>query len=145
MAKKINFFVEDVEFTLKNKQNIRTWIFDTIQAYQCKAGEINYIFCSDEYLRKVNIEYLQHDYYTDIITFDSSEEEGLIAGDMYISTERVADNAEQLATTFEQELYRVLIHGILHLIGYADDTDENEAEMRALENKALQNLTSNKS
>jgi rRNA maturation RNase YbeY len=141
MAKKINFFVEDVAFTLKNKQSIRTWIFDTIQSYQCKAGEINYIFCSDEYLRKVNIEYLQHDYYTDIITFDSSEEEGMIAGDMYISIERIRDNAQQLQTTFEQELYRVLIHGILHLIGYADDTDENEAEMRSLENKALQSLS----
>jgi len=141
MAKKINFFVEDIIFTLKNKQVIRTWIFDTIQAYQCKAGEINYIFCSDEYLRKVNIEYLQHDYYTDIITFDSSEEEGIIAGDMYISIERITDNAQQLQTTFEQELYRVLIHGILHLIGYADDTDENEAEMRSLENKALQSLS----
>ncbi|MFY7786512.1 MAG: rRNA maturation RNAse YbeY, partial [Thermoflexibacteraceae bacterium] len=80
MAKKINFFVEDIDFTLKNKQVVRNWIFDTIQAYQYKAGEINYIFCSDEYLRKVNVEYLQHDYYTDIITFDSSEDEKTIAG-----------------------------------------------------------------
>lgn len=141
MAKKINFFVEDIEFALKNKQVLRTWIFDTIQTYQSKAGEINYIFCSDEYLRKINIEYLAHDYYTDIITFDSSEEEGVIAGDMYISIERITDNAQQLQTSFEQELYRVLIHGILHLIGYADDTDENKAEMRVLENKALQRLS----
>jgi probable rRNA maturation factor len=140
MAKKINFFVENIHFTLKNKQVVRNWIFDTIQSYQCKTGEINYIFCSDEYLRKVNVEYLQHDYYTDIITFDSSEDEKTIAGDMYISIDRVKDNAQDLGVSFEHELHRVLIHGILHLIGYEDDTDENEAEMRSLENKALQNL-----
>lgn len=139
--KQVNFFCEDVDFVLKNKSKIRTWIFTTIEQYQKKPQTINYIFCSDEHLRKVNIEYLQHDYYTDIITFDSSEIIYEIAGDMYISIDRVRENAKDFGVSFETELHRVLIHGILHLIGYQDDTDEGEAEMRILETKALSNLT----
>ena len=84
---------------------------------------------------------MQHDYYTDIITFDSSEIIYEIAGDMYISIDRVRENAKDFGVSFETELHRVLIHGILHLIGYQDDTDEGEAEMRILETKALSNLT----
>jgi rRNA maturation RNase YbeY len=138
--KQINFFCEDVSFVLKNKAKIRTWIFTTIESYKKKPQTINYIFCSDEHLRKVNIDYLQHDYYTDIITFDNSEFEDEIQGDLYISLDRIRENASDFGVSFETELHRVLIHGVLHLIGYEDDTDEAEAEMRVLETKALEIL-----
>jgi len=138
--KQVNFFSEDVTFVLKNKAKLRAWIFDVIESYKKKAQTINYIFCSDEHLRKVNVEYLQHDYYTDIITFDNSETSFEIEGDMYISIDRVKENAENLLLSFETELYRVMIHGILHLIGYQDETEEGEAQMRSLESKALANL-----
>ncbi len=136
--KQINFFCEDVSFVLKNKAKIRTWIFTIIESYKKKSQTINYIFCSDEHLRKVNIDYLQHDYYTDIITFDNAEYEDQIQGDLYISIDRIRENSADFGVSFETELHRVLIHGILHLIGYQDDTDEAESEMRVLETKALE-------
>jgi rRNA maturation RNase YbeY len=135
--KQINFFCEDVNFTLKNKAKIRTWIFDTIAQYNHKPQTINYIFCSDEHLRKVNVDFLQHDYYTDIITFDNAENDKEVAGDLYISIDRIKENAQDFGVSFDYELGRVMIHGVLHLIGYQDDTDESEAEMRTLESKAL--------
>jgi len=138
--KQLNFFCEDVSFVLKNKAQLRKWIFATILAYAKKPQTINYIFCSDEHLRKVNIDYLNHDYYTDIITFDNAETTHEVQGDLYISIDRVRENAQDFGVTFETELHRVMIHGILHLIGYEDDTDEAEAEMRLLETKALQEV-----
>lgn len=135
--KQINFFCEDVSFTLKNKAKIRTWIFEIIAQYNQKPQTINYIFCSDEHLRKVNVDFLQHDYYTDIITFDNAETDKEVAGDLYISIDRVKDNAQDFGVSFDYELGRVMIHGVLHLIGYQDDTDEAEAEMRILESQAL--------
>ncbi len=135
--KQINFFCEDVKLTIKNKTQIKNWIFQVIKQYNCRPQTINYIFCSDDYLREVNKQYLDHDYYTDIITFDQAETEGDVAGDLYISIDRIQDNANELAVSFEQELHRVLIHGVLHLIGYDDLTDEGETEMRQLEDQAL--------
>jgi probable rRNA maturation factor len=141
--KQINFFCEDVDFVLKNKAKIRNWIFDVIASYQKKPKTINYIFCSDEHLRKVNIDFLAHDYYTDIITFDNADYEDEISGDLYLSIDRIAENAKDFGVTFQYELGRVLIHGILHLIGYTDETDEGEAQMRILETKALETYPSN--
>ncbi len=134
---KINFFTEDISFNLKQKNLIRNWIKKVILSKGAKLTEINYIFCSDEYLKEVNIEYLNHDYYTDIITFDNSEKENCIEGDIYISIDRVRDNSQQFGKTFENELQRVIIHGILHLIGYGDKTEEEAEQMRQEEETSL--------
>jgi rRNA maturation RNase YbeY len=116
---------------------MRAWIFETIKAEQKQLGELNYIFCSDEYLLKINKEYLNHDTLTDIITFDNSEEALTIEGDIFISIERVQENAQELKVSFEEELARVMIHGVLHLVGYKDKTLEDSQKMRAKEDHYL--------
>lgn len=121
------------EFKLSKKMERKRWIKAAIEKEGKKCGDINYIFCSDEELLQVNREYLQHDYYTDIITFDYTEGD-LISGDLYISTERIADNAKTYQVDFENELLRVLIHGIMHLCGYKDKTDSDAKVMRSKEN-----------
>ncbi|MDR6193139.1 rRNA maturation RNase YbeY [Siphonobacter sp. SORGH_AS_0500] len=133
----IRYFIEDVEFKVPFPQKTRRWLNTVALAEGFKIHELNYIFCSDEYLHKINIEYLDHDTYTDIITFDNSEEESLLSGDIFVSVERVEDNARSLNTLFYDELCRVLVHGVLHLSGYLDKTDEEEAEMRRLESHYL--------
>ncbi|MFC6103607.1 rRNA maturation RNase YbeY [Olivibacter domesticus] len=133
----INFFSEDIVFTLKNKIAIREWIKNTIHAEGFKTGEISFILCSDEYLLKINVEYLDHDTYTDIITFDNSEEQDVIAGDIFISLERIQENADKFKVLLQDELCRVIIHGILHLCGYADKTPNDKKLMTANENKYL--------
>ena len=95
--------------------------------------ELTYIFCSDEYLRQINMEHLDHDYYTDIITFDNAEDEHRLEGDIFISLDRIRDNANILGVTFEHEFHRVLAHGLLHLIGYGDKSPAEEQQMRAKE------------
>ena len=118
------------------KRETSAWIKKVAATYGKKCGEIAYIFCNDEKILEVNKEYLQHDYYTDIITFDYSEEDS-ISGDLFISLDTVRSNSEMLGVGYEQELYRVIIHGILHLCGI-DDKGEGEREiMEACENKAL--------
>ena len=118
------------------KRETSAWIKKVAATYGKKCGEIAYIFCNDEKILEVNKEYLQHDYYTDIITFDYSEEDS-ISGDLFISLDTVRSNSEMLGVGYEQELYRVIIHGILHLCGI-DDKGEGEREiMEAAENKAL--------
>jgi rRNA maturation RNase YbeY len=112
------------------------WIEAVITERGGKAGAINYIFCGDDYLHQMNVEYLDHDTLTDIITFPY-EAFPFVSGDMFISTERVADNAKDLDTTLTNELHRVIIHGILHLCGQGDKTDEEATEMRILEEWAL--------
>lgn len=112
------------------------WVETVITERGGKAHAINYIFCGDDYLHQMNVEYLDHDTLTDIITFPY-EAFPFVSGDMFISTERVADNAQDLNTTFTDELHRVIIHGILHLCGQGDKTEEQAAEMRALEEWAL--------
>lgn len=133
----INFFLEDIVFTLKNKTAIRSWIQNTIKLEGFKVGEISFILCSDEYLHKINVEYLNHDTYTDIITFDNSEEENTIAGDIFISLERIQENADKFKVPLHDELHRVIIHGILHLCGYLDKTPTDKKLMTANEDKYL--------
>ncbi len=132
------FFSEEIDFKVPQSVKTKTWIKTISQSEGYKIGDLNYIFCSDDYLLEVNREYLDHDYYTDIITFDSSEDEDKLEGDIYVSVDRVRDNASNLNVPFETELRRVLIHGLLHLIGFEDSTDELKAIMRAKEDACLQ-------
>lgn len=132
ISPEIYFNIEDVDFALQNGEEITSWIVKTIKTEGKIPGELSYIFCSDEYLHKINLEHLNHDTYTDIITFNYCEQE-FISGDIFISIDRVKDNAIEFSTTFQDELNRVIIHGVLHLIGYNDKTDEQQLEMTAKE------------
>src|ERR1700759_1099644 len=116
----ISFFEEDIKFKLKDKTLVRKWITETILAEGFQLSELNYIFCSDSYLLQINRQYLDHDTYTDIITFDNSETERVITGDIFISIDRVRENALKFSITETDELHRVIIHGALHLLGYTD-------------------------
>jgi len=125
----IHFFEEDITYKLKQKTSARQWITETIQAEGYKLKELNYIFCSDQYLLQINQQYLNHDTYTDIITFDNSETEGSIVGDIFISIERIRENAAKFNTPETDELHRVIIHGALHLLGYKDKTAAAKQKM----------------
>lgn len=133
----IQFFSEDTDFKLPHPIKTRRWIKRVIEEEGFALNQLNYIFCSDEYLLDVNKEYLEHDYYTDIITFDNSEEEETIEGDLFISVDRIKNNAEQMNIPFETELKRVMIHGVLHLTGYDDTSDELKKEIRLKEDECL--------
>ncbi|MFT4031134.1 MAG: rRNA maturation RNase YbeY [Siphonobacter sp.] len=133
----IRFFVEDIEFKVPFPQKIRQWLKAVATTEGYELNEINYIFCSDEYLYQINVEYLDHHTYTDIITFDNSEAEKELIGDIYVSVERVTENAAALGGLFFDEFSRVLVHGILHLCGYYDESDEEELQMRKLEDHYL--------
>ncbi len=136
--KDIQFFSEDIDFTLKNKQKVREWIGAIIKQEGFKRiGELSFVFCSDKYLLEINKQYLDHDTYTDIVTFDSSEEEDTIAGDIFISVERTRENASKFGVSASDELHRVIIHGVLHLCGYHDKKKEDKALMTEKENAAL--------
>lgn len=137
MMANINFFTEDIPFELPIQDTYRYWISSVIENHKYELEEINYIFCSDTYLHEVNLEYLDHDTYTDIITFDNSEEEGKVESDIFISIDRVKENADTIGVEFEQELRRVLIHGVLHLVGFKDKTDEDAIEMRRQEELSM--------
>lgn len=132
----IRFSVQDVHFELENEQNLKKWISDVVLRRGKAVGNISYLFCDDNYLLGVNRQYLNHDTYTDIITFDYVVG-NLVSGDIMISVDRVGENAEKFGVPFEQELHRVVIHGVLHLLGQGDKTDSEAAEMRRLENEAL--------
>lgn len=132
----ISFENEDVELKLKNKLILKKWIKQVAESYGYKTGDLTYIFCSDEKILEVNRQYLQHDYYTDIITFDY-DEDGVVSGDMFISVDTVRTNAEQYAPSFDDEMHRVIIHGVLHLCGLKDKAPDDEKKMRAAEEKAL--------
>lgn len=129
----INFFQEDITFTLKDKTAVRKWISETISAEKHKLAELNFIFCSDNYLLEINRQYLNHDTFTDIITFDNSEENNIILGDIFISIDRVKENAKTFNVAFKNELHRVIIHGTLHLLGYPDKKKEEKAVMTTKE------------
>ncbi len=131
----------ETDFNLDNIKKISKWISNAISEENCKEGEINYIFCDDAYLLKLNIEFLQHDTLTDVISFDNSLGT-LINGDIFISTERVLDNAKDYGVSFLEELQRVMIHGVLHFLGFKDKTDTDQKEMTRQENKALLVLSS---
>lgn len=133
----ILFHKEDIRFQLKNKRLIKAWIKSIAAQNNKKIGEINYIFMTDEALLKINKEYLNHDTYTDIITFDNSEGGEIIDSDIYISIERIKENATNLSVEFETELKRVLIHGILHLCGFKDKSEQDTLLMRQKEEDAL--------
>lgn len=126
-------------YKIKNKRLLRKWLAEVAQSEGGLAiGEINYIFCPAEYHREINRQYLGHDYFTDIITFDDSElDKGYIAGDIFIDTETVADNARIYGTDDQQELHRVVVHGTLHLCGQKDKTATDEAEMHRKEDMYL--------
>jgi len=134
MSGKINFFTEEIDFKLKNKKSLRSWVEQTIIVENHTLKEINFIFCSDQYLLKINQYYLQHDTYTDIITFDNSEAETEIVSDIFISVKRVTENASSFQIPILQELHRVMIHGTLHLLGYKDKSPKDKKLMTDKEN-----------
>ena len=128
----IDFNFEDVNFVLPDTDILTNWIDYAVKNEDCFTGNISYVFCSDEYLWDRNKQYLGHDYYTDIITFDYVEDK-YVSGDLFISIDRVEDNAKTFNVSRETELLRVMIHGVLHLLGYDDQTDEQEAEIHKME------------
>lgn len=132
-------FNYETQFQLSNQTIFEQWIKETIQNEGCSLGDINYIFCDDDYLHKINVEFLDHDTLTDIISFDYSVGKEL-HGDIYISVERVEDNAKDFKVDFDVELSRVIIHGILHYCGYKDKTDEDAKVMRAKEEQYMKVL-----
>jgi rRNA maturation RNase YbeY len=133
----IHFFSEDIEFKIFKPQAVRKWLKTIASQENFVIANINYIFCSDAYLLEINKQYLDHDYYTDIITFDQSETETSIEGDIYISIERVRENALIQNIDFHQELMRVTAHGLLHLIGYLDKNESDIITMRSKEDYCL--------
>ena len=138
MSKTILFHNADTSYILKNKRIISSWITDTIKEEEKQLEEISYIFCTDDYLLKINQEHLDHDTYTDIITFDYTED-GIISSEIYISVDRVRENAKNLGVGALDEMHRVIIHGVLHLCGYKDKSDLQSQEMRGKENYYLRN------
>ena len=128
----IQFCTEDITFSLKEKLKHKAWLNEVAKQEGRKILELNYVFCSDEYLLKINQEYLNHDTLTDIVTFDNSEDPKKIEGDIFISIERVKENGEKLGTS-ATELERVMVHGLLHLLGYKDKKKEDKALMTAKE------------
>lgn len=132
----IQFFSEEIDFKPENPSELTQWILATCEEEKSLLSELNYIFCSDDHLHSINVDYLQHDTYTDIITFDLSDNES-IEGEIYISIDRIQENCETHGSSFQDELHRVIIHGVLHLIGYKDKTDAESRTMRAKEDYYL--------
>lgn len=133
----IHFFSEEIKFTLREKLNRKRWLKKIATNAGFKIKELNYVFCSDEYLYQMNRDYLKHDSYTDIITFDNSEKKGDIEGDIFVSIDRVRENAKTHTQEVETEMNRVLAHGLLHLMGYKDKTQEEVAIMRLKEEESI--------
>ena len=122
---------------LKDRQTLKTFLHSIFKKEKVALESLTYIFCSDQYLLEINRQYLNHDYYTDIITFNLAQDPKLVSGEIYISIDRVRDNAQNFNTSFKQELHRVIFHGALHLCGYKDKTPKEEKLMREKENKYL--------
>ena len=135
----IKFFSENTKFNLKNKNLIKNWVNSTIISVNKKTGNINFIFTSDKHLLKINKEYLSHKYYTDIITFNYCENE-IVSGDIFISIDTIKYNSSRFNVAIIEELHRVIIHGVLHLLGFDDQSDEEKAVMREKENYYLERL-----
>jgi rRNA maturation RNase YbeY len=133
----IIFFNEDINFKFRGKKNFKSWLKKVADKEGFKIKDLNYIFCSDEYLLEINVDYLNHNTFTDIITFDNSEDESTIEGDIFVSIERVRENSQTLNTVFDEELKRVIVHGLLHLCGHDDHSNEDKAEMRRLESEYI--------
>jgi rRNA maturation RNase YbeY len=135
----INFFIEDVPLPKLKKRKLTEWIKGVITSEGKKIGDISFIFCSDQYLLEVNKKFLNHDYYTDIITFDYVEDI-VISGDILVSIDRVKENAITYSTTFQNEIHRILIHGVLHLLGYKDKLKKDKNLMTFKEDTYLNSL-----
>ncbi len=133
----VKFLFEEVNIPLKNRKKLKAFIADLIKNEGLIPLFINYIFCTDVFLLKLNQEYLNHDTYTDILTFNLSENEEKLSAEIYISAERVRDNAAKFHTSLEEELHRVIFHGLLHLLGYNDHSRKEKNEMSAKENELL--------
>lgn len=133
----INFFFADARITLKERTRLKVFIKNIFKNEGKNLSGINYIFCSDEYLLDINRRFLNHDYYTDIITFDISEKVDSVEGEIYISVDRVMDNAKTLSQSVGHELHRVIFHGLLHLCGYSDQSNEQKRRMRKKEDEYL--------
>jgi probable rRNA maturation factor len=133
----IHFFTEETQFKLPEKQKRKTWLKELAKSESFKISELNYIFCSDKYLHQMNLDYLKHDTFTDIITFDNSEGEKELAGDIFISIDRVNENAEKHRVDQSTELSRVISHGLFHLAGYKDKKKNEIDLMRAKEEFAI--------
>jgi len=133
----IHFFTEDISFSLDQEDSTINWINKVLEKEGYKAENINYVFCSDAHLLELNQQYLNHDTLTDIITFDNSEEKENLEADIFISIDRVKENASVLKKEFSNELHRVIIHGLLHLLGLKDKTEAEKQEMREKEDACL--------
>ena len=133
-------FNYETEFQLKDENLSEKWIEKVVLEKGFEIGEINYIFCDDAYLHRLNVEFLQHDTLTDVISFDNTLGK-LISGDIFISVERVMENAADFKVSSEEEIHRVMIHGVLHYIGFKDKSEEDKKEMRSAENRALSILS----
>ena len=134
----IFFHKENVSFST-DEELIAKWLEESVRSLGFAIGELSFIFCSDEYLKKINIKYLNHDFFTDVIAFDYSKEK-LLFGDVYVSTERVKENATTYNSSFNKELFRVIIHGVLHLCGFNDKTKEEKKLIKAKENELLSTI-----
>jgi rRNA maturation RNase YbeY len=139
---RISYFLQDRPVPKFLKKKISAWIKQTIVLEEKFPGDISFVFCSDEHLLKVNRDYLKHDYFTDVITFDYSEN-AVISGDILISVDRVAENAKEFQHDFIHELFRVMIHGVLHLLGYTDQSKSDKNTMTEMENTCLNRLLNN--
>lgn len=135
----ITFHADNIEMPAIDFHKVEQWIKSTAAQYGYSVGELNYIFCDDEKILAVNREFLQHDYYTDVITFDYTTHTR-VNGDIFISLDTIRTNAEQVGTSFNHELHRIIIHGLLHLTGQADKTPETKAQMTEKEEKALNKI-----
>jgi len=133
----VQFFFADKNVTLTDRTRLKHFVANIFKKEKKSASSLTYVFCSDEYLLGINKQFLQHDYYTDIITFDLSSTKGVIEGEVYISIDRVKDNSNQLGTRIKDELHRVIFHGVLHLCGYKDKKPADEKAMRVAEDKYL--------
>lgn len=132
----VSFYFEDIKFVFRQKTLTRKWLKLVAESEICRIGDISVIFCSDNYILDINQKYLGHDYFTDIITFDYREGDHL-SGDLFISVDSVRENSIEFGTSFNDELNRVIVHGLLHIIGYDDHTDEDIKVMRSKENYYL--------
>lgn len=133
----ISFQGVDVDVPVMNREVLKKWINGFVGSYGKVVGELYYLFCSDEYLYKMNVEVLRHDFYTDVITFQSNDNDAVLSGEIYISIDRVKENALALGLRYEDELNRVMAHGVLHLMGFKDKTDEDAIMMRQQEDFCL--------
>jgi len=133
MVNDIRFFKEEIHFRLLDQAPLRRWIAAAVRHHHVQLNEINFIFCSDQYLLQLNKKFLNHHYFTDIITFDNSTEKNIISGDIYISYPRIKENSGFFKTSLKDELHRVMLHGTLHLLGYRDKSKKEKILMRAAE------------